>query len=44
MAYGVKMRDIVNVMMETVTCQSHANIAVRRMRDALRLAFVVPCG
>lgn len=44
MAYGVKMKDAVNVITETVTCQSCANIVVRRVRDAPGLGSVVSCG
>jgi hypothetical protein len=43
-AYAVNMSSTVNVMKETITCQSRANIAARQMRDALGLASVVPCG
>jgi hypothetical protein len=42
-AYGVKMRDDVNVIIETVTCESRANIVVRRVRDAPGLGSVVSC-
>jgi hypothetical protein len=41
LACGVKMRDAVNVIVETVTCQSRANVAVRQVSAALGLASTV---